>query len=65
MENWPTPTNVKDVRAFLGLASYYRRYISGFSTVAPPMANLMRQRVDLVWDDACEEAFRTQGSPDI
>ncbi len=27
VENWPTPTNVKDVRAFLGLASYYRRYI--------------------------------------
>ncbi len=43
MEKWPTPINVKDVRAFLGLASYYRRYIPGFSTVAAPMTNLTRQ----------------------
>ncbi len=47
MEKWPTPINVKDVRAFLGLASYYRRYIPGFSTVAAPMTNLTRQGVDL------------------
>ena len=59
MEKWPTPVNVKDVRAFLGLASYYRRHISGFSTVAAPMTNLTRQGVDLVWDDVCEGAFRT------
>ncbi len=59
VEKWPMPINVKDVRAFLGLASYYRRYIPGFSTVAAPMTNLTRQGVDLVWDDACEGAFRT------
>ena len=59
MEKGPTSVNVKDVRAFLGLASYYRRYIPGFSTVAAPMTNLTRQGVDLVWDDACEGAFRT------
>ncbi len=57
IEKWPTPVNVKDVRAFLGLASYYRRNIPGFSTVAAPMTNLTRQGVDLVW--ACEGAFRT------
>ncbi len=59
VEKWLTPVNVKDMRAFLGLASYYRRYIPGFSTVAAPMTNLTRQGVDLVWDDACEGAFRT------
>ncbi len=59
VEQWPTPTSVKDVRAFLGLASYYRRYIPGFSTVAAPLTNLTRQGVDLVWDDACEGAFQT------
>ncbi len=55
MEKRPTPVNLKDVRAFLGLASYYRRYIPGFSTVA----NLTRQGVDLMWDNVCEGAFRT------
>ncbi len=59
VEEWPTPTSVKDVRAFLGLASYYHRYIPGFSTVAAPLTNLTRQGVDLVWDDACEGAFQT------
>ncbi len=59
VEKWPTPVNVNNVRAFLALASYYRRYIPGFSTVAAPMTNLTRQGGDLVWDDACEGAFRT------
>ncbi len=59
VEQWPTPTSVKDVRAFLGLASYYRRYIPSFSTVAAPLTNLRCQRVDLVWDNACEGAFQT------
>ncbi len=57
VEKWPTPVNVKDVRAFLGLASHYRRYIPGISTMAAPMTNLTRQGVDLVWDDACDGAF--------
>ncbi len=62
VEQWPTPTSIKDVRAFLGLASYYRRYtccIPGFATVAAPLTNLTHQGVDLVWDDACEGAFWT------
>ncbi len=60
VEQWPIPTSVKDVRAFLGPASYYRRYIPGFSTVAATLTNLTCQGVDhLVWDDACEGAFQT------
>ncbi len=59
MENWPTLANVKDLRAFLGLSSYYHRYIPDFSMLATPMTNLMRQGVDLVWDDACEGALQT------
>ena len=59
VEKWPTPVNVKDMRAFLGLASYYRLYIPGFSTVAAPMTNLTRQAMDLVWINACEGPFRT------
>ncbi len=59
IEQWPTPTSVKDIRAFLGLASYYRRYIPSFSPVAASLTNLTRQGVDLVWDNAREGAFRT------
>ncbi len=59
IEQWPTPTSVNDVPAFLCLASYYRRYIAGFSTVAAPLTNLTRQGVDLVWDDACQGDFQT------
>ncbi len=59
VEQWPNPTSVTDVRAFLGLASYYCRYIPGFSTVAAPLTNLTRQGVELVWGDACEGVFWT------
>ena len=41
MEMWLTLVSIKDVLAFLGLASYYRRYIPGFLTVAAPKTNLM------------------------
>ena len=47
VEQWPTPTSVKDVRAFLGLASYYRRYIQGFSTVAAKRARGNGSPMDL------------------
>ncbi len=58
VKQWPTPTSVKDVCTFLGLASYYRRYIFGFSTVAAPLTNLTCQGVDLL-DGPCEGAFQT------
>jgi len=40
---WPEPKNVKDVRKFLGLANYYRRFIKDFAQVARPMNMLMRK----------------------
>ncbi len=47
VEQWPTPSSVKDVRAFLGLDSYYRRYIPGFSTVVAPLTNLTGSRLSV------------------
>ena len=41
IKNWPVPRNVHDLRRFLGLASYYRRFIKGFSEIAAPLNKLI------------------------
>jgi len=41
VRNWPTPTNVKEVRKFLGFVGYYRRFIKGFSNIARPLNDLL------------------------
>ncbi|GBG60051.1 hypothetical protein CBR_g382 [Chara braunii] len=55
----PVPTLVTQVRAFLGLASYYRRLIKGFAVIARPLMNLLRKDQFLNWDAECEQAFAT------
>jgi len=42
---WERPTNVTEIRSFLGLAGYYRRFIEGFSTIALPLTKLTRKEV--------------------
>ena len=44
---WKPPRNVKEVRSFLGLASYYRRFVKGFSMTAAPMMRLLQKNVKL------------------
>ena len=56
--NWVRPTNVTEVRSFVGLASYYRRFVKGFSSVASQLTNLTKQSVPFVWSDECEESFQ-------
>ena len=46
-----------DIRSFLGLAGYYRRFILDFSRIAAPMTRLTRKGVSFIWDDRCESAF--------
>ncbi|GBG79628.1 hypothetical protein CBR_g29778 [Chara braunii] len=53
------PTSVTQVRAFLGLPSYYRRFIKGFAAIARPLTNLLRKDQPLSWDAECEQAFAT------
>ncbi|GBG77323.1 hypothetical protein CBR_g23653 [Chara braunii] len=53
----PVPTSLTQVRAFLGLASYYRRFIKGFAVVARPLTNLLRKEQPLHCDDECDQAF--------
>ena len=55
--SWPEPKNVKDVRKFLGLANYYRRFIKDFTQVARPMNTLMRKDVKQQWGDKQQQAF--------
>ena len=55
--NWPKPQTVHDVRSFLGLASYYRRFIHGFSQISGPMTELTRSNAQWRWEKAQEESF--------
>ena len=61
--DWPTPTSVKDVRSFLGLASFFRKFIRRFSEIAAPLTDLTKKgRAEVwspeVWTDKEESAFR-------
>jgi hypothetical protein len=51
--------SVHQIRSFLGLAGYYRRFIPDFSRIAKPMTELLKKGVKFVWSDACEKAFHT------
>ena len=55
--SWERPKSVFEIRSFLGLAGYYRRFIEDFSMIAAPMTRLTRKEVKFDWDDQCEEAF--------
>ena len=58
VENWPRPKNVSEVRSFLGLARYYRRFVEGFSKIASPLTQLTRKDVKFKWTDSCEGSFQ-------
>ena len=55
--NWPLPTNVHDIKSFLGLASYYRWFIRNFSKIAHPLYELETSK-NFVWTDECQKAFQ-------
>ncbi|KAL5466932.1 hypothetical protein EMCRGX_G031095 [Ephydatia muelleri] len=58
VQKWPTPTNATEVRQFLGLASYYRRYVNNFADVAAPLHSLTQKAVEFSWDENCQHAFQ-------
>ena len=49
--SWKPPRNVTEVRSFLGLAGYYRRFVKGFSVIASSLTKLLRKGVKFEWDD--------------
>jgi hypothetical protein len=54
---WETPRSVRDVRAFIGFANFYRRFIHGFSDLVSPLIALTRKDVKFSFSPACQEAF--------
>ena len=55
--NYPKPQNCKEIKQFLGLSSYYRRFIKNFSAIAQPLTALTRNNVAFEWTTDCQIAF--------
>ena len=58
IQEWPAPMTISDLRAFLGLAGYYRRFIAFFSAIALPLTALLKKDKAYVWNDEAERAFK-------
>ena len=58
IKEWPTLKNVTEVRSFMGLASYYRRFIEAFSRIAHPIIALQKKGAKFEWTPKCEENFQ-------
>jgi hypothetical protein len=56
--DWEAPTTQTEVRSFLGLAGYYRKYVEGFSSIARPMTQLLKKDKKFEWTPKCEECFQ-------
>ena len=59
VSEFPTPRNVREVRQFLGLSSFYRRFIPNFAKIATPLHQLTHKDVAFAWTQDCKEAFDT------
>ncbi|CAL1353302.1 unnamed protein product [Linum trigynum] len=57
IQEWEPPTKVPELRSFLGLANYYRRFIKGYSKIAAPLTDLLKKDKAWDWLERCQEAF--------
>ena len=57
ISEWTVPTKVGDLRSFLGLVNYYRRFIRGFSAIAAPLTDLLKKKQQWHWTDKCQASF--------
>ena len=57
IKQYPRPRNVKDVRRFLGMTQYYRRFQKNYANIARPLQNLTKNNVVFEWTDKCQQAF--------
>ncbi|WMV30481.1 hypothetical protein MTR67_023866 [Solanum verrucosum] len=58
VHNWPRLTSPTDIRSFLGLAGYYRRFIEEFSSISSPLTKLTQKTVKFQWSEACEKSLQ-------
>ena len=57
--DWPTPKTAKQVKQFVAMASYYRRYVRNFASTARPMVDLTKKGKKFLWSEACENVFNS------
>ena len=57
VRTWPVPSNKKHIRSFLGLCSYYRKFIQGFASIARPLHKLTEKDAPFQWDKECQASF--------
>ena len=55
--SWERPKSISEIRSFLGLTGYYRRFIKDFFRIVAPMTRLTQKEVKFEWNDQCEKAF--------
>ncbi|XP_073064068.1 uncharacterized protein [Primulina eburnea] len=59
IKDWPQPKAVTEVRSFLGLDGYYRKFAEGFSSIAIPLTKITQKNSKFIWNEACEKSFET------
>jgi len=59
VREFPVPTNTRQLKGFLGLAGYYRKFISNFSRITKPMTELLKTNTSFVWNQKTDEAYIT------
>ena len=57
IEDWLIPKNAHEVRSFMGLGGYYRRFVEGFSKITKPITTLQRKGIRYEWTNECDAAF--------
>ena len=57
IKEWPVPTSVTQLRSFVGICAYYRRFIGSFSEIAKPLHKLTEKEAKFIWDEKCQAAF--------
>lgn len=59
VQEYPVPGTVKDVRAFMGLTNYYRKFVKDFAHIASPLHDLTKKGAAFLWTEECQTAFET------